>query len=330
MATINEVAQEANVSISTVSRVINNSFVVTEEKRRSVLAAMKKVGYQPAQRTRNSTSSSNKIILVISSLLIQDLFIEIQNVANDMGYNVLFNYIGDSNTGYANSFDLLQLLNDKVCGIILVNTIFKIKEIHTYFERFPVIQVGEAYQSNPCYIVSTDDIHAAYDLTNLLIRKGKNRIAFMTIERPEESKMEFSDNRLKGYKQALIEHNLPICEDLIAYTDFSIEGGIEGTKKLLQLPKRPDAIFCLSDSMAVGCIKALKSEGINIPNEISVAGFDNLVIASVCSPELTTVAQSFTEIGAEAVRMLDMLINGVMTQGRRIFINYEIIEREST
>ncbi len=182
MATIVDVANEAKVSVATVSRVLNNSFAVTEEKRKLVLAAIEKVGYQPTVRTKSNRSGGGKIIFVVTSILVDDLFDSIQAAANDLGYNVIFNYIGKSKdaTAYSSTYDLLRILQDQsIAGILLINAIAKDENLQTYFNRIPVVQIGEYCELNPTYAVLTDDIKASFDMTQLLVGKGHRKIAFI-------------------------------------------------------------------------------------------------------------------------------------------------------
>ncbi len=125
-------------------------------------------------------------------------------------------------------------------------------------------------------------------------------------------------------------NGIDVNQDHIIAADYSLEGGTDAATEILKMKERPDAICCVSDTIAVGLINELKRHGVRVPQDIAVTGFDNLNIVEACTPTVTTVAQSFDEIGAEAVRVLDLVIAGVLSKGRIIMVNHEIIERDST
>ena len=111
--------------------------------------------------------------------------------------------------------------------------------------------------------------------------------------------------------------------------DYVLDGGTDVAQRLLKMKKLPDAVFCSSDYMALGCIAELQKNGVKVPEEIAVSGFDNIEASEYCQPRLTTVGQPYEEMGAEAVRLLDMLYSGVIASGRKVIASHVILERES-
>ncbi len=329
MATITDVANEAGVSLSTVSRVLNNNVFVSDEKRELVLKAMKKVGYQPSSK-RVVKYNKNKVILVVTSILLDSVISGIEEAASDLGYIVLIEYIGLGSDGYARCSETLKTLRNSLCGVILVNVVSRDENIPRLFGDIPVVQIGEYYELNPTYVVLTDDEKASYDITKHVIGTGKNRIAYVSTSSASSTYIHFAQQRLAGYRRALLDSGIQPDDSLVYKTDLSIEGGREAARYFTSLPQPPDAICCITDLMAVGCISELKKLKMQIPEQIAVAGFDNLEYTEVFSPSITTISQNFDEMGAQAVDTLDRIIQGRLTKGQTIYISHELIEREST
>ncbi len=329
MPTVVDVAREAEVSVATVSRVLNNSFMVTPEKRERVLLAIEKLGYK-VSKNKEGKRSNSKIILVISSVLIEDLFTNINDTAAANGYSVMYHYCNSNNC--SNDLkEIFKILNNNViAGIVSLDITDYDNELKQILTQYPVIQIGKSsLDLGDNYIVASDEYKTAYDIVSHLINIGKKSIAIITI-RADDNFSLFEADREKGYKHALIDNNIAYDPSLTFYSDFTIDGGSDATKKILQLKNRPDAIFCISDTLAVGCIYRLKKSGISIPDEIAVAGIDNSEITEFFEPSITTVDQSFKEIGIEAVNMIISLINGDMSRSRKVIIDHEIIIRDST
>lgn len=330
MVTIQDVAKKAGVSVSTVSRVLNNNFMVTEEKRKLVLDAVKSTGYT-AIRAKSTKRAKNKMVMVITSFLMMEMCEFIREAAIEMGYPVLFNFAGDSSSSYQNSADVLRVLrNDSVAGIILVNAVYKDPSLELYFKHFPVVQIGEEYPYTPSYTVNIDDFQAGYDITTYLLNKGYKNIGFVGIDRGlEHDRPDFSENRYKGYRQALKDRGATCNDAWVTYTDYSTEGGTDAAKAFHKMDNRPDAVCCVSDVIAVGCVNEFKQLGLSLPTDIAVTGFDNSNLTDVCTPGLTSVAQDYQDIGREAIQMLDSLIHGGLGKGRKVIIPHEIVERGS-
>lgn len=331
MATVQDVAAAAGVSVSTVSRVINNSVLVTPEKRERVMQAIAQVGYE-LPRSRAAKNNANKVILVVTSILFEELMTGIQETASELGYVVIHEYIGVSQNAYARCQELMTILQNSICGVVLVNVVSKDKDLPKLFSSVPVVQVGEFYEMNPTYVVATDDEYAFFDMVNLLIQKGRRKIAYVGIGISENADDELFINkkRRQGYQRALYENGLPYLPEYTFAADYSIEGGMDAAKYLLSLENPPDAICCAVDSIAVGVVKGLRRSGISVPGQVAVTGCDGLPIAQACIPAITTVAQSFEEMGSEAMQILERIIQGQISKGCKVLIQHEIIQREST
>lgn len=331
MATVQDVANAAGVSVSTVSRVLNNSVLVTPEKREKVMQAIAEVGYEMS-RTKAMKNVKARAVLVVTTILFEDLLRGIDEAADELGYTIIHEYIGVQQNAYARCQELLSVLRGSIAGVLLVNVVSKDENIPKLFSEYPVVQVGEFFSMDPTYVIATDDECAFHDMVSLLIRKGRKRIAYVGIGTSEVSHTELIINkkRRQGYRRALSENELPYLPEYTFSADYSIEGGMDAAEYLLGLNPPPDAVCCAVDQIAVGCVKKLRQRGIDVPGQIAVTGCDDHLIAQACIPSITTIAQSFEEIGAEAIQVLDRIVQGQLTRGCKVLIQHEIIEREST
>lgn len=326
MPTIEDVAEMAGVSVATVSRVLNNSYKVSREKHDRVMEAVKALNYQPNAMGRNLRLSETKIVLVVCSVVIRDVINGIQDVAKSLGYDVILSYNGNK----AGGMDSIKFLKNRlVDGVIFSSVNFKSQELYNISAEYPVVQCCEYVNIPNSYLVSVDDEKAAYDMVVHLISQGRKRIGFITYEGPNNS-LNFPHEREKGYRRALSDYGIPYDPKLKIVADYGYEGGCRAAGEFMKLSNKPDAVFSIQDMFAVGCLNTLKSNGIQIPDDIAVAGFDHWEIADMCEPKLSTVVQPFYDIGCETMRMMAAVLKGEVTTGRQIFINHQLLIRGST
>ncbi|RCX16063.1 LacI family transcriptional regulator [Anaerobacterium chartisolvens] len=325
MVKIEDVAALAGVSVATVSRVLNNNYMVSKEKREKVLEAVKALNYQPNALGRNLRRAESKMVLVVCTAVIDEAMRGIQDVAKDLGYDVILSY--SDRTGGMNSIKFLE--NGLVGGVIFLNMLFKDEELINISKQYPVVQCGEYVDIPNSYLVAVNDGKATYDMTKHVIELGKKRIAFVACEGYGENP-HFSRDRERGYKLALADFGLPHYPELRRSGDFSIESGIAAAKEYLKMDHKPDAVICAQDNIAFGCLNTFKNAGLSVPGDIAVTGFDNIEISEVSDPSITTIAQPFYEIGRETMKMLVSLMKGEISVGRHLFIDYQLIVRGST
>lgn len=330
MVTISDVAKEAGVSLSTASRALNNSALVSQEKREQVLEAVKKLGYRPIRTSAARQAQQNKIIVVVTAMLNRDMLDSIRQTAEELGYQVAVSYVGESyDEGYRNALALVRMLpGNLLCGLIFVHNECRDPDIWKEFSGYPLVQVGEYKGVSPLRSIMIDDREAAYDMTMYLLRQGYKRIAYVRTKRDE--RYSYGNPRLEGYCAALREAGMEVEPALILEGEYLLDGGVDVAQEVLKMKKRPDAVFCSSDYLAVGCLAELEKRGIRVPENIAVCGFDNHEVSEYCQPGLTTVAQPYGEMGAEAVRMLDMVVSGAVFSGRKIYAEHTLMIREST
>jgi LacI family repressor for deo operon, udp, cdd, tsx, nupC, and nupG len=332
VATIVDVAQRAGVSIATVSRVINNSRMVSDQKRTRILEVMQEIGYQPVIR---ENKNNRQILLLISSVaqLIEDVAAGITNTAGaiDSGPALAVSLTGQGAGGYQHTLKLLKTIpRETLYGIIFLNNMCSDSILWNEFQQYPLVQIGEYIDTDPLLAVMSNDTAAMQELTKRLIRKGRRRFLFVSNRYGAAGQQyKFCVRRETGFRMALEEAGIPFNPEMLMYTDYTPEGGADAGRRIAGMKNRPDAVLCVSDYIACGCIAELQAMGVAVPSDTAVTGFDNNEISEICRPRLTTVHQSFEEMGAEALFMLDALVSGRLKMGRITYIQHSIIERES-
>ncbi|GHU69456.1 catabolite control protein A [Spirochaetia bacterium] len=335
IATIADVARIAGVSIATVSRVKNKSNLVSVEKRNRVYSAMQELGYKP-DAPENIFRGKGKIVLVVCHgfYLFEDILNGIVDAAKglDADYNVVVCQTGQAEDGYRKALSTIRLIpQELLSGIIFYNNMCDDSDVWSEVQRYPLVQIGEYNKSDPCFAVMTNDEEAENDITSLLISKGRKRFAFLANQNLDGRKRnQFCIKREEGFRSALLAGGIPIDEKMFFAVDYTPEGGVEAAKRIMEMDVRPDAIVCASDMIAMGVLRELNRQGVSVPGEIAITGFDDSDFSEFLSPGLTTVRQSYWELGVEAIRMLDSLINGSLQSGRITYIKHTLIEREST
>jgi len=305
--TINDIARQANVSKSTVSRVLNDSTPVNKEKREAVLEAMKEMNFEPNIFARSLAGGQTKTIGVLT-----------QNIGSPfydaISQGILAHLTG---TSYSPIFADGQwkpeigqaavetLIGRKVDGLILVGGRLSLDELEGFKQRLPCIAVGREIKEWGAQCVSVDNELAAYMATNYLIKLGHRNIAhIMGIkEHPD------SIRRLEGYKRALSEANIEPDDDLICEGEFNGESGVKAIETLLAKGKQFTAVFAANDETAYGARLALYRQKIRVPEDVSIVGFDDQRESSFVTPPLTSVHQPAGEMGEAAADALVKLIN---------------------
>ncbi|MFC4766306.1 LacI family DNA-binding transcriptional regulator [Effusibacillus consociatus] len=327
MAKINDVARLANVSTATVSRVLSNADNVTEETREKVLEAIQRLKYQPNILGRYLRRMETKTVLVvvpdITNSFFSKILLGIESVAVKSGYQVL---LVDTQNSVHLEVEYLNLLRQKqVDGMILLTARMNREEIEEIAEQFPVVLACEYLEGSRIPTVSIDNISSARKATEHLIQLGHRRIAHIS----GPMNIVLSRDRLRGYQQAMTQYELEIDPVLIQEGDFSYEIGYNLAMKFLALENPPTAIFAASDDMAIGAVKAVREQSLNVPKDIAVVGFDDVKIASIFEPSITTIAQPMYEIGTTAMELLVKLINGNQLKRRQYVLEDQLIIRET-
>ncbi len=330
MATIQDVARLAGVSTATVSRVLNDNYRVSDRRRQLVLDAVKQLGYRPNIVGRNLSRSENRTILVVSSFIDDDMLYGAQFAAKELGYDLILSYAPD-----ADDRDALKYFENGLAGgILFINFSGSDQRKLELCRKYPVVQCAEYLDVPESCLVSIRDEDASYQLTEMLIKDGHKRFAFIGNESVPNHTIHYSIARERGFRRALKDNGIALDEEFVYLLKLSI-GGYDGATaaaaKWLKLPKsqRPDAVVCVNDMTALGFVNAMLRSGVKVPQEIAVTGFDNRR-SNRSFPMITTVAQPFREMGAESIRMLVGMMSGAKDVQRRVFLDHQIIVRGST
>ncbi|MFC0904092.1 LacI family DNA-binding transcriptional regulator [Clostridium sp. MT-14] len=327
-ASIKDVAREAGVSIATVSRVLNDVDVVNEETKKRVLAAIKKLGYRPNIVARSLKTQRTRTIGIIIPDISNQFYPEIvrgaEDVANIYDYNIM---LCNTDLNIEKEMEYLKVLKEKmVDGVLYMSNSLEpnILELIKQLE-FPMVLVESTNKKENIPSVTIDNEKAAYDGVAYLIKKGNKKIAYIGAG---EDTVNASAVRYKGYKRALEENNLKLDRDKIYFTSSKAKNGYKGINEILNKAKI-DSIFCTSDEIAIGVINALRDNGISVPDDIDVMGFNNIYLASIFYPKLTTVSQPIYDMGSVGMRMLIKMINKEELKEINYVLPHELIERDS-
>ena len=330
--TLEDIAQQAGVSRSTVSRVVNNHPNVSEKVRQRVLNIIQETSYQPHAAARALASQHSWMIGLILPHSVSSFFTDpyyphltkgIAQACNQHDYTLALFLAGTKDDEQR----IFPRLAHKgwLDGVVVQSGHHGEQWIigRMIDASLPLVVAGRPFRSDNVSYVDIDNIAASYTAVSHLIRLGRRRVA--TICGPVNSTVGL--DRLAGYRKALSESGLTPDDSLIAEGDFSEAGGYSAMKKLL--PARPDAVFAASDVMAIGAMRAVQEAQLGIPDDIAFVGFDDLPLASLSGIQLTTVRQPVIQFGIQAVEtLIDLIENGIHPP-RHIIMHTELVIRRS-
>ncbi|MBA4496447.1 LacI family DNA-binding transcriptional regulator [Paenactinomyces guangxiensis] len=326
--TIKDVAKKAKVSVATVSRVLNNQPGYSEKTKKKVLQVIKEMGYQPNAIARGLINKRTQTIGVlfpsVSSLFSSKVLHGIEHIAHERDHSVI---VCNTDTDGKRTMKYLQVLGEKqVDGIIFTSEVLT-EDYYRVLKamNIPVILVSTFSLRYPFPYVKVDDKHAAYHATEYLIKQGHRKIAMISGTEGDEIA---GTPRIEGYREALRDYGIPFQENLFVFGDFGYRSGCAAMKKLLERGEEFTAVFAASDEMATGALSVAYQHGIKVPDQLSIIGYDNLQIAEMSVPPLTTVAQPLFEMGKLAAEMLLTMIETGVTVESRI-MPHSIIERQT-
>ncbi len=330
MATIRDVAKKAGVSVSTVSHVVNETRFVSEETSTRVLAAMEELKYQPnrlARSLRRKDKRTHTIGLLIpdsTNPFFAEVLRGVEDASFDAGYNVILCNSDDNPDKELNYIDVL--LSKQVDGIVLVSAGAHEESLELLSRRQgTAVVVDREFDGSDLDSVVVDNERGGYDATRYLIDLGHRRIGCIT----GPSLLTPSAGRIQGYRRALAEAQIPLDKTLIVPGDFRPQSGYASAKKLLKLIPPPTAIFACNDMMAIGALGAINQDGLKVPADLSLIGFDDITLASYSIPPLTTIAQPSHEMGLLATELLLQRLLDPSAPPRRVLLYPSIVVRES-
>ncbi|MGQ9622690.1 MAG: LacI family DNA-binding transcriptional regulator [Candidatus Caldatribacteriaceae bacterium] len=303
--TINDIAWEAGVSKATVSRVLNNPGKVAEETRRKVLEAIQRRNYRPNPLARALTVKKTGVIGVVVSDISNPFYAvmvrSIEEVCRAHAYHIFL--CNTDGRDEEEEFYIDSLIEKRVDGIILGSVHLESKSFEKLKEaEIPFIFVSRLPRNREeCDYVMIDNVLGGYMATRYLLSLGHTRIAYLGGRWNTSSNLD----RFEGYKKALQEVGIEIKEEYIRCGEFSMEGGYrEGLRIIDSGERRPTAVFCANDAMAIGLLEACREGKIRVPEELSVIGFDDIPLSALGCIQLTTVSQSIADLGALSGKMI--------------------------
>ncbi|MGE7604641.1 catabolite control protein A [Peribacillus sp. NPDC097675] len=328
--TIYDVAREANVSMATVSRVVNGNPNVKPATRKKVADVISRLGYRPNAVARGlaskKTTTVGVIIPDISSIFFAELARGIEDIASMYKYNII---LSSSDENIDKEFHLLNtMLGKQVDGIVFMSgniTEEHVKEFKN--SPVPIVLAGSVEESGQVPSVNIDYEAAAFDAVMSFAKNGHKLIGYVTgnLSAP------INEMKLTGYKRGLKEAGLPFNESYVVEGDYTYDSGIESFDKFLEAEERPTAIIVGTDEMALGIVHAAQDKGFNVPEDFEVISFDNTRLTLMVRPQITTVVQPLYDIGAVSMRLLTKLMNQELVEGQeKVILPHRIEKRQST
>jgi DNA-binding LacI/PurR family transcriptional regulator len=329
--TSSDVARLAGVSRATVSYVINNGpRPVSSETKARVVNAIRQIGYQPNAVARNlrlqRTSTLGLIVPDTHNPYFSEVERGVERVAFENGYTVFLCHSGYDLEHELQYVDLLHA--QRVAGVIWIPGTADFKPYHKLKEYgVRTIVIDRAVPDEEVPVLMGDNFHGGFIATKHLIDLGHRRIGY--IRRPVD--LSHSRGRFEGYQAALTEHHIPLEDNLVATGGFVFEDGYRAVRELLALPEPPTAVFAYNDMMAIGALRAIYEAGLNVPDDFSLVGFDDIAQASFTCPSLTTVLLPKYEMGQRGAELLISLIEKRKTSSEPLKpLEVKLVIREST
>lgn len=332
MVTIYDIAKEAKVSPATVSRVLNRQGNVRNETAQKVLKVAKARKYSPNAMARSLRTKRTSLIGLIIPDIENPIYPApvrgIQDVANQKDYSVIIHSTDSNERKEIETIRRLTaagvdglIINISESSSLLVEEISRLRQ-----KALPIVALGPWHPELEIDCVSVDNQHGAYLATEHLLKLGYRRIAIILGPKGNLSSRE----RFLGYEKAMDDYCVELSNELIADGNFKMGSGYKATKKLLEGCQRPEAIFSVNDVMALGTMKALEEEGFRIPEDVAVIGFDDIELAALSKPSLSSVAQPKYETGKIAAELLFEQIEGSPSRGKYYSVEPNLVIRQTT
>ncbi|MFB9291863.1 LacI family DNA-binding transcriptional regulator [Persicitalea jodogahamensis] len=330
-ATIKDIARELNVSISTVSRVLRDMPDVNAETRQAVLQMAEKLDYQPNQVALSLVTKRTHTLGVIVPNLDHFFSVAVRGIddlALEAGYTAM---ICQSNESYAREMvNTQRLMKSRVDGLIvsISSDTFNVDHFKRLLQKnYPIVFFDRVGSDLAATKVLLDNVAGAAMAVTHLIEQGCRRIAYLA----GPANLSISQQRLIGYTDTLRKYGIPIEEELIVYSEFDRDYAYSCTLDLLSRPNRPDAIFAVSDRLAVGALLALKEKNVQVPEEVALVGFNDEPLMRLLTPAVSSVAQSAFDMGRTAAQLLiEQMSSETTLPHRTVMLKPTLIKRDSS
>jgi LacI family transcriptional regulator/LacI family purine nucleotide synthesis repressor len=333
MANIYDIAQEAGVSIATVSKAFKQGSDIGETTRQKILKIAEKNNYAPNSVARSLTTNESQLIGVffnssldegLHNMFFQEVIFGMERKLGPAGYDYV--YFSDQKWHDNNRYDYLGKCKDRLVDGAILLGVSQSERMQALLESdLPVVLIDLQVNNEFTTYVRSKHKQAAREVVDYLYNKGHEKIGIIT----GPTDINPIGNRLEGYQEMVEEFNLPQRESWLVETNFKEADGFAAMEKLINLDDRPTAVFCQSDALAIGALKAVKEAGLSVPEDFSLVGFDNIELSQYVEPALTTVGQHSYRIGEEAVEQLLKMVRSSETGVEPVELETELIERES-
>lgn len=328
---ISDVSKLANVSVATVSRVINNTCYVNPETKERVLSAIEELNYEPNVSARNLRKNTSGAILVLTPNLTNpyysNIITGISETAREYGSSTFVcSTLGDAEQ----EKKLMKMLDShKADAAIVLATNMDDTWLLPYAKKYPVVFCSEYNPDLDVDRVSIDNYRAAYEATEYLIQLGHKRIGMISSENQYIS----TKLRMQGYLDALTDYDIKHDEMDIEYAsnDYSFTSARKLSNKILSKSDHVTALFCISDILALGAIYGAREVGLDVPKDVTILGFDNLEYTEMMVPRISTVEQPCNKIGAMAMEIVqEKLMSSTELETKIVMLPHRLVLRDST
>jgi LacI family transcriptional regulator len=326
--TIKDVAKSANVSIATVSRVLNNSNIVEEDTKNRVQEAIQELRYLPNNLGRSLSIKRTEAIGLILPDLFGEFFSEVirgvDQTAQHHKYHLLVSSSHDDRKEVENA---LQMIRGRVDGLIIMSADIDVQTINKNLPKsLPIVLLNCQVDDVSYDSLNINNYYGAYQMVSHLISHGHKSISI--IKGPVSN--HDAEERLRGYRQALSDGKTQFDSELEYLGDFSEASGYDAAMAILKKKTRPTAIFAANDSMVIGALSAIQEAGVQVPEEIALAGFDDIPIVQFVKPSLSSVRVSINDLGVLAVnRLIQAIREKTKFIKQKTLVPVEVIPRES-
>lgn len=329
--TLKTIAQEAGLSITTVSRALAGYNDVNEETRQRVIAIARRLGYQPnlaARHLRSKQTHTIGMVIPLTTYYSDPFFMELLSgvgrQAAEYGYDLL---LSAQQPGEEELIAYRRMVaSSRIDGVIVARVWKDDPRIAFLREaQHPFVAFGRSGDGDYPYI-DVDGLSGMRQLVRHLVERGHRRIALIL----SPANLVFTAVRYEGYAQGLAEAGLPVRQDYLVEADLSQESGCAAAHRLLTLPDPPTAIIACNDTMAIGAMEAARERGLTVGRDLAIAGFDDIPTAAHTNPPLTTVRQPIYDIGRRALDMLIRVIRREPLEEPHVLLNPELVVRAST
>jgi LacI family transcriptional regulator len=330
--TIYDIAKALDLSPATVSRGLKDHPAIKKDTRKRIKETATEMGYQHNMYARNlrvkNTNTIGVIIPRLNSYFMSTVIAGMEKIANQRGYILIISQSQESVEREIASVNTMY--NSRVDGL-LVSLAYDTDNIDHFDallkKQIPVIFFDRVVEHPSCTSIVIDNAKAGFDATHHLLEQGRKRIVYIG----GNLKRNVYADRLKGYKLAHLEMGIPVDDSLQIINDLSEQAGIEAAQQILGMKPRPDGIFAANDTSAVACIQELKRNGLKIPDDVAVVGFNNEPISRVVEPNLTTIHYPGREMGEIAASTLINSINQLPASSlNTLVLRHLLIIRDSS